>query len=117
MNKEKLKELLNTISNIIGLNRMFDFVGLNRMFDFEDNTYFFKKVSEDDKWTTGKENWKQHKDSIYQLFKMDKNTYEELERYELYVKETKTRCGCYYTDYYYTYERTIVDKMKPFIKD
>lgn len=103
MNKEKLKELLNSISNIISL---------GRMFDFEDNTYFFKRVSKDDEWTTSKENWKQQKDSIYQLLKMDKNTYEELERYELYVKETKSRCGGYYTDYYYTYERSIVDKIK-----
>jgi len=52
----------------------------------------------------------QSTECIYQLVKIN-DEYEEIEKYELYVSEHGSRTGSYYTDWYYTYDREIVNKF------
>jgi len=73
-----------------------------------DTKHYFEIVEGDqDDWDDdGKY---QYSNYVAQLVEIDDN-FNEVKRYELYVREDVSRTGSYYTDYYYGYERTIVEK-------
>lgn len=100
MNKEKLQDLLTIIDSENSVE--WD------SFEFEGNKYYFKEIHidgvTDHDWQGGGKY--QTKYQIFQVVRYDND-----EEYDLYISQLGSRTGSYYSDYYYEFERKIVNKV------